>query len=170
MEIAVYVLRHGIAGDPGSPGYLYDSKRPLTKEGRKKMRRIARAMRSMKLEFNLILSSPFLRAKETAEIVQKAFGEKIPLRFSAKLAPCAPCQKLIRELPGILKKKKSVLLVGHEPFLGGFISGLISGGPECRIELKKGGLCTISADRLGPDRCAQLEWLLTPAQLTRMSS
>jgi phosphohistidine phosphatase len=59
VEIEIYILRHGIAVDPGTPGYADDSKRPLTKEGWKKMRRIARAMRSMKLEFGLILSSPF---------------------------------------------------------------------------------------------------------------
>ena len=171
MEFEIYVLRHGIAVDPGTPGYADDSKRPLTKEGQKKMRRIARAMRSMELEFGLILSSPFLRAKETAEIVQKAYGgEKIPLRFSSKLEPCTPYPKLIRELSPVLRKKKSVLLVGHEPFLSGLISGLISGSSECRIELKKGGLCKISTDGFTPGHRAQLEWLLTPSQLMRMSS
>jgi phosphohistidine phosphatase len=170
MDIVIYVLRHGIAGDPGTPGYLDDSKRPLTKEGRKKMRCIARAMRSMQLEFALILSSPFLRARETAEIVQKAYGGKIPLQFSAKLEPCAPYPELIRELPRLLKKKKSMLLVGHEPFLSTFISGVISGSSKCRIELKKGGLCKISADHLIPSKRAQLEWLLTPSQLQCMSS
>jgi phosphohistidine phosphatase len=170
MGFEIYILRHGIAGDPESPGYLDDSKRPLTKEGRKKMRRIARAMRSMKLEFDLIISSPFLRAKETAGIVHKIFGNKMPLRSSPKLEPCAPYPKLIRELPRILGKNRSILLVGHEPFLSAFISGLMSGNAECRIEMKKGGLCKVSADRLGRGQHWKLEWLLTPAQLLRMSS
>ena len=168
MGQEVYILRHGIAVDPGTPGYTDDSKRPLTKEGRKKMRRIARAMRSMKLEFDLILSSPFLRAKETAEIVQKAYGKKMPLRSSAELEPGTPSSKLIRELSRILKKKKGVLLVGHEPFLSTFISKLIAGSLKCRIELKKGGLCKISTDRLSFGQCVQLEWLLIPSQLMRM--
>ena len=170
MGIEVYVLRHGIAVNPGTPGYADDSRRPLTEDGRKKMRRIARAMRSMKLEIGLIFSSPFLRAKETAEIVQKAYDKKIPLRFSVKLEPGATSSKLIQELYRVLKKKKNVLLVGHEPFLSSFISKLIAGSSKCRIELKKGGLCKISADHLALGRRAQLEWLLTPSQLMFMSS
>ena len=65
----LYILRHGIAVEPGTPGYETDADRPLTSEGERKMRQIAGAMEALELSFDLILSSPYLRARQTAEIV-----------------------------------------------------------------------------------------------------
>ena len=65
----LYILRHGIAVEPGSPGYKSDSERPLIPKGERRLRSAAAAMRKLELSFDLILSSPFIRAKQTAEIV-----------------------------------------------------------------------------------------------------
>ena len=65
----LYILRHGIAVEHGAPGYAKDADRPLTPEGERKLGQIAEAMKALELTFDLILSSPYLRARQTAEIV-----------------------------------------------------------------------------------------------------
>ena len=61
-----------------------------------------------------------------------------------------------------------MLLVGHEPYLSGLISLLVSGEATCAVVMKKGGLCKLSIESLKPGRCAALEWLLTPKQMGLM--
>src|ERR1051325_8453393 len=75
MEI--YVLRHGIAVERGTPGYKKDSDRPLTKEGEEKVEQIAQAMLAMDLKFDLILSSTYLRAAKTAKIVASELDQEV---------------------------------------------------------------------------------------------
>ena len=159
MEI--YVLRHGIAVDRGSPGYKKDSDRPLTNEGEEKVHQIAKAILAMDLKFDVILSSPYVRAQQTAQIVATEIDEEVTL--SELLIPNGNPLELIRELND--EKAQRVLLVGHEPYLSGLISVLVTGDSDAAIELKKGGLCKLSADRLAFGQCATLNWLLTPKQL-----
>ena len=63
------------------------------------------------------------------------------------------------------EKPQRVLVVGHEPHLTRFISLLTTGGTAASLELKKGGLCKMSTDKLAFSQCATLNWLLTPKQL-----
>jgi len=142
-----------------------DAERPLTVEGVAKMQRATRGMRAMELRFDLIISSPFLRAKQTAEIVAGAFDLGKRLEFSPTLAPEGNPKDLMDSLKRCHSKRNSVLLVGHEPYLGRLISLLLSGSTSLPIELRKGGLCKLSVDTLRYGRCAMLEWLLTPKQL-----
>ncbi|HME99561.1 MAG TPA: phosphohistidine phosphatase SixA [Terriglobia bacterium] len=162
MEI--YVLRHGIAVNRGTPGYKKDSDRPLTPEGEEKLHQIAKAMLAMELKFDLILSSPYLRSKQTAQLVAAELDEEITL--TDLLTPDGNPLELIRELND--EKPQSVLLVGHEPYLSGLISVLVTGESKAAIELKKGGLCKLSADRVAFGQCATLNWLLTPKQMRLM--
>src|SRR5262245_50296725 len=108
MEL--YILRHAIAVDRGTPGYEDDRQRPLTPEGRKKMRLIAKGMKALGLEFDLILSSPYLRAKETAEIATEVLRARNKLKFSDDLAVDGDPRTLLK---GLLRAPKRVLLVGH---------------------------------------------------------
>jgi len=162
MEI--YILRHGIAVNRGTPGYKKDSDRPLTPEGEEKLHQIAKAMLAMELKFDLILSSPYLRSKQTAQLVAAELDEEITL--TDLLTPDGNPLELIRELND--EKPQSVLLVGHEPYLSGLISVLVTGESKASIELKKGGLCKLSADRVAFGQCATLNWLLTPKQMRLM--
>jgi phosphohistidine phosphatase len=159
MEI--YVLRHGIAVERGTPGYKKDGDRPLTKEGEEKLYQIAQAMLAMDLEFDLILSSPFVRAAKTAQIVASELDEEVT--FTEFLEPDGNALALISQINH--EKPQRVLLVGHEPDLSRLISVLTTGGTSASIELKKGGLCKMSADKLTFGQCATLNWLLTPKQL-----
>ncbi len=159
MEL--YILRHGIAAERGTPGYKKDSERPLTPEGEEKMQQIADAMRGMDLKFDLILSSPYIRADRTAKIVAGELDEEVS--YSDHLVPGGNALELIGEIND--ERPQRVLLVGHEPDLSSLISVLTTGGSDARIELKKGGLCKLTTDKLVFGQCATLNWLLTPKHL-----
>lgn len=164
----VYLLRHGIAVEPGTGGYTKDSDRPLTPKGKRKVRKIAEAMLELDLSFDLVLSSPYVRARETAQIVATSLKCQRRLEFTEVLAPSASpaqCAELLSRLDPPLG---DVLLIGHEPYLAQLMSLLISGGGGVSILLKKGGLCKLAAKSIKPGRCAQLEWLLTPKQLLKV--
>jgi phosphohistidine phosphatase len=164
MEI--YILRHAIAVERGTPGYKRDGDRPLTKEGEEKMQQIAKAMLAAGLKFDVIYSSPYVRAKRTAEIVAESFDHEVTLTDS--LLPDADPAQLIDEIND--ERPQRVLLVGHEPDLSALISVLICGKNNALIEFKKGGLCKLSAETLKFGQCATLNWLLTPKQLRKMGS
>jgi len=164
----LYILRHAPAVPRGTRGYARDSDRPLTPDGAKKMRAIAKGMRTLKLSCDVILSSPYVRARHTAEIAAAALGMKKKLKFSAHLASNGSPENLIRELRAKYRSFDSVVLVGHEPYLSRLVAVLISGGPDVSLSLKKGGLCKLSTQALRYGRCATLEWLLTPRQLVRL--
>ena len=159
MEI--YVLRHGIAVERGTPGFKKDSDRPLTKEGEEKIHQIAQAMLAMQLKFDLILSSPYVRAAKTAQIVASELDEEVV--FTQFLEPGGNQLALIGQIND--EKKQRVLLVGHEPDLSRLISLLTTGGTPASIELKKGGLSKMTSDKLSFGQCATLNWLLTPKHL-----
>ncbi|MCI0540415.1 MAG: phosphohistidine phosphatase SixA [Verrucomicrobiales bacterium] len=161
----IYILRHGLAVERGTRGYAKDSDRPLTPEGRKKMRRIGKTMRQLDLAFDLILSSPYVRARQTAEIVAKALRAEKLLKFSEHLAAGGDAEELVEQLRKLHHSPPSILLVGHEPYLSQLISVLLSGAPDLALTLKKGGLCKLTAPRLTYTRCATLEWLLAPRHM-----
>src|SRR5215467_8892001 len=94
----IYILRHGIAVERGTGGYTNDSERPLTDEGSKKMRRIARMLRKFELSFDLILSSPYVRARQTAEIVAKGLKAQDRLKFSEHLAAEGDAERVLEQL------------------------------------------------------------------------
>jgi phosphohistidine phosphatase len=164
----LYVLRHGIAVEPGTPGYEKDYERPLTSKGRHQLRQIAGAMKKMDLRFDLILSSPFLRAKQTAEIIAESLKLKKQPGFSDALTPDGNPKALIRQLNELKPVPENVLLVGHEPYLSQLIALLTAGETGVAIDLKKGGLGKLEAESLRLGRCATLVWLLTPGQMKLM--
>jgi phosphohistidine phosphatase len=163
----LFLLRHGLAAEPDTAGHGKDAERPLTRKGRRKLWRAAQTMKAMDLSFDLILSSPCLRAHQTADIVAKALDAKGRLELSNSLAPGTPARRIIESLHR-LRMPGNVLLVGHEPGLSQLISLLVAGDSSMSITMKKGGLCKLSAESLKPERCATLEWLLTPKQMALM--
>jgi len=164
-----YLLRHGIAVEPGTPGFENDSERPLIPKGERRLHKAAAAMKRMELSFDLILSSPFLRARQTAEIVAGELKLKKRLQFTDTLACGGNPKNLVGLLAGLESAPKNVLLVGHEPYLSRLISLLVSGSADAvAIEMKKGGLCKLEVGELRPGQCARLVWLLTPGQMELM--
>ena len=165
----LYILRHGIAVEPGTPGYEHDSERPLIPKGERRLRSAAAAMGKMELSFDLILSSPFVRAKQTAEIIAGELKLKKRLQLSDTLACGGSMKNLVGLLTGLESALENVLIVGHEPCLSRLISLLVSGDADAAaVEMKKGGLCKLEIGELQHDQCARLAWLLTPAQMELM--
>jgi len=164
----IYLLRHGLAAERGTAGYTNDAERPLTDEGEHKLRDIAKAMRKLELEFDLILSSPYARARQTAEIVADGLKAHKKMEFSDALTPDGSTRELTEFLNRLRPKPDSVLLVGHEPYLSGLISLLVSGNRGCKVVMKKGGLAKLEVDLLTNGSCAALAWLLTPGQMRLM--
>jgi phosphohistidine phosphatase len=165
----LYIIRHAIAVDEGSSEYEEDSQRPLTDKGSKKMRQIAKGLRALGVEFDLILSSPYIRAKETAEILEDVFKTKKDVKFSNNLLPMSGPDLLIAEM-NEKYDEDSVALVGHEPFLSALIGLLVSENAGIDITLKKGGVCRLSVDDLHHTRKATMEWLLTPGILVEIGN
>jgi phosphohistidine phosphatase len=152
MEL--FFLRHGLADRNQWSGP--DDKRPLTEDGKSKMAKQARYMVSLKLPIRLILTSPLVRARQTAEIVAGEFGD-VNLVIESRLSPGFD----IRILQDILQERaetNALMVVGHEPDFSQTIGDLIGGG---QVVMKKGGLAYVNVIRLDPP-AGELVWLLPP--------
>lgn len=164
----LYLFRHGIAVDRGLPGNEDDSQRPLTPKGAARIKGIAQAMKRLGIKVDLILSSPYLRAHQTALIVAELYGIEKDLHLSENLTPAASPSALIGEMHEFYADALSVLIVGHEPYLGALAGTLLAGNEQVALTFKKGGLCKFSIDELVYGRCATLDWLITPKQMLNL--
>ena len=162
----LFLVRHAIAEDLSDQDD--DSLRPLTDKGREKMRRIAQALEELGVMPDLIVSSPYVRASQTASILAKELKYKEELAYSDFLVPMGEPNDMIGEI----NEKFSVdelMLVGHEPNLSSLASILLTGDSDLSINFKKGGVCCLSVDDLQYSRKVTLEWLVTPKISTRVS-
>jgi phosphohistidine phosphatase len=164
--IELYFFRHGIAVDREDATVTSDADRPLTDEGRRKTRSAAKGLERLELGIDRILTSPWLRALETADIVADVLGMD-----RAELPELAG-NRSVDELLGALSRQRDerVLLVGHEPLLGNTVGRLLCSGADFRIDLKKSGVCAVQLDALPPRGPATLLWLLTSRQLRMMAN
>ncbi len=161
----LYLLRHAIAEERGKATVTTDAERPLTTEGRKKLREIAAGMAREGCLPAVILASPYVRARDTALLVAEVQGGGVEVVLSAALAPGAPPERLLAELNQKHAAARVILLVGHEPDLGELVASLITGRESAGIRIKKGGLAKLQVETPVTPGGATLEWLLTPRQL-----
>lgn len=157
----IYILRHGIALDRNDPNVSSDANRPLIPIGIEKIKKISKFIKKQKISFDLIFSSPYLRAKETAEIVSEKL--KIEIQETELLIPSGSFEKLVERINS--RELESVLLVGHEPFLSSFLSFLLTGNENLNLELKKGGFCCVEFYEKIEIGNGTLTFLLTPKQM-----
>jgi phosphohistidine phosphatase len=161
----LYILRHGEAAEHGDPRYKNDADRPLTGKGIQRTKALAHTLRQLDITFDVIFSSPLIRARETAEIVERGLRLHGRLELTHDLAPSGDVEKLVHQINKLRPTPESVLLVGHEPYLGSLISLFCTGGSHLSLTLKKGGLCRMEVESLRASRCASLEWLIPPRVL-----
>ncbi len=155
----VYFLRHGPAGDRGEwTGDDFD--RPLTAEGKTRVEHEAAALAKLGLTLDVIVSSPLVRAYQTAEIVAKKLGCADRLVKDKAVGPGFGRDAVARILADH-PKADAVMFVGHEPDFSETVSDLIGGG---RIVLKKGGLACVELNA-GPSLKGKLLWLVPPGVL-----
>jgi len=155
MEL--YLLRHGIA-EPRRAGRT-DAERRLTVEGKEKLRQVLARARAAKTDPSLILTSPLVRAVETAEIAAEVLRHKGAIVRSEALLPSSSARAVWRELSA-RAGEKAVLLAGHEPLLSETASYLL-GASRIVVEMKKGALLRIDVELPGAEPRGVLQWLLT---------
>ena len=163
----LYIVRHAIAVDRGTEGYEDDSQRPLTDAGSKKMKKIAKGIHRFGIELDAILTSPYVRARDTAKILAERYSMEDKVYFSDNLIPPGNFESLVFEIHEKYDFA-NLALVGHEPMLSSLISWLTTGEKDARILLKKGGVSFLSSDTLYQDGRAMLQWLLTPGIMMQL--
>jgi len=160
--MTLYILRHAIAAERDSANYPNDD-RPLTEEGGEKMKKGARALPDLVPQIDLIMTSPFIRAKDTAIIAAEALNAMEMIKINPGLAPGKSARDFVKVISGS-SGANNVLVVGHEPQLSEGIS-LLLGSEKPIVEMKKGGLCCLEIRNLATMKGARLLWHLTPKQL-----
>lgn len=190
------VVRHAIAEDREAfarRGDGGDHQRPLSKKGRRRFRRGAKALAALVPEVDLLLSSPLVRAVQTADLLEKALRKEgtEPLRRECPaLVPGAHPRALGEWLGEWLGDRaetegdagpppRTVAVVGHEPHLSHLVSWLTAGSERSWIRLKKGSgvLLRLPGSKLepgaGPDTfgpgTATMLWALAPRQLRELA-
>lgn len=162
-HVELYLVRHGIAEERGD-AYPDDAKRPLTPRGVERLKQVAKGLVELGVEFDQILTSPLVRARQTAEVLADAFSPRPPIVNSGALAPGARREAIVDELAE-RAHLRSLALVGHEPDMGELAARLI--GARAPLEFKKGGVCRIDVRTLPPAGPGRLRWFAMPRMLKK---
>ncbi|CAA9556180.1 MAG: hypothetical protein AVDCRST_MAG88-1127 [uncultured Thermomicrobiales bacterium] len=170
----LYLLRHGDAADRVTGGYERDEDRPLTEKGREEARRAAAALANLGVAVDLLLTSPLLRASQTATLAAERLRPRRGPERSAAFAPGRRPEETLDALRSYEGEDtepdapRRVVLVGHMPDLGNLAGWLVWGRGDLTVTLRTGGLCRIDLPgRPGAAR-GELRWLLPPALLRRL--
>jgi len=164
------IIRHAIAGNREEFAQTGqdDAHRPLTREGRKRMRRVAKGLMRLTPSIDVLAVSPLTRAIQTAEIVADAYGG-LELTQIPPLAPGKTPMALLQWLKH-QKPDQTIAMVGHEPALGVFVSWILTGLQESFVVLRKGGACLIELDGEIRAGRGKLIWLHKPSQIRHLRS
>ena len=160
----LYLIRHAEAQQLSARNDFTDEKRPLTKEGRSRMERAAKGLLRMGVQPALIMTSPLIRAVETAEIVATRLGiEGRDIVRCDALSPGASVDALFEEIKR--RGDQPTALIGHEPNLSIFVSSVLGSEATLPLDFKKGGACCLEVTETVPSIRGVLVWLLTLRQL-----
>jgi phosphohistidine phosphatase len=154
MEL--YLLRHGIAEDNAAT----DADRQLTEEGRQKLRRVMKRAAAAGVSPSLILSSPYKRAVETAEIAASELGYKEKILRVVSLIPDSSPPSVWSEIREH-RDESAILLAGHEPLFSATVAYLL-GSTQEMVDFRKAALVRIDVHNFGASPQGVLQWMLTP--------
>jgi len=162
------LIRHAIAEEREdfSRTGKDDRFRPLTGEGRKKMKQAARGLRGIVPVIGLLATSPLTRAAQTGAVLDSVYGglKVVEIeQLSLEGTPAAFLRWLRK------RKEETVAAVGHEPGLGHLASWLLAGTERRLFAFRKGGACLLELPSGGEAGTATLLWALTPAQLRQLA-
>jgi len=164
-QLNLYFLRHAIAVPRGRLEFP-EEERPLTEEGREKMLRGARGIKKLGLGFESILSSPYTRAYETAEITRTVLDHLPEIEICKDLVPGGSLENFLQSLAN--RPERNILLVGHEPAMSSWIQDLLGCGMEGTILMKKGALAYLRLDLQMDPPEIEFVFLLQPKVLRRL--
>lgn len=154
----LFILRHGIAEDHGSRAK--DAERALTEEGREKLGAVLHRAAKAGVAPSLILTSPYVRARQTAQMAAEALGRGIPVLPVDSLVPHSSPQAVWQSVQEH-RTEDSIMLAGHEPLLSQVVSHFLA-CPALRFEFRKGAIVAMEMDSFRGDPHGTLEWILTP--------
>ena len=160
----IYLIRHGLAEERGD-AWPDDAKRPLTDEGMSRLRKAARGLVRLGVAFDVVMTSPYVRARQTAEVFAAAMDPKPHLTNADSLTPDGSFAAVVADL-GKHARRGRIALVGHEPSLGELAARLT--GSRHPVSFKKGAVCCVEVDSLPPAGPGDLRWFLTPQILRRI--
>lgn len=163
--ISLYIIRHGLAEARGE-AYPDDSLRPLTADGIRRLKEIGQGLRALDVQFDAIVTSPFVRTRQTAEVLARAVAGRPPITNEPALAAGASPQAVLAVLAKHAGRRR-IALVGHAPDVGELAARLI--GARSGLEFKKGAVCCIAVDALPPARAGALQWFLPPRMLRQLA-
>jgi len=161
LTVEIWLLRHAKAeeGQPATP----DEERALTPGAREKMRSAAREIARLEPKLDAILTSPLLRARQTAEPVARALSLEGAVFETDALSPDADPKDILREIEK--RRLGRVLAVGHMPHLGKLLGYLLTGRSNTLVEIKKGALARVEFEGETPKPPGTLTLLLTSKAL-----
>jgi phosphohistidine phosphatase len=162
----VWLVRHAIAVERSAPG-LPDEDRPLTGPGRERFRRAAKGLARLGVSPDLLVSSPLLRATQTAEELAKVLHLAAALRCEG-LAPGGTSAQVLAFLENAGRWREAIL-VGHMPGLGTLLADLVGGGSGLRVDFRKGGAALVDFDSSLRAGGGTLRSLLTPKALRALA-
>lgn len=154
----IYVLRHGIAEDVKPGGS--DADRELTSEGRKKLRDVLRAASNADVKPDVVVSSPLVRAMQTAEIAMEVLDYKDDLLQSEALVPSSDPESVWDEIR-VHHQATQLMIVGHEPLLSRVVAFLLN-APSLLVDMKKGAMVRIDLQEFGAQPRGVLKWIVIP--------
>ena len=154
----LFLIRHGVAEERGD-AWPDDAKRPLSEDGIERFQKSARGLARLDVWIDVVLTSPLVRARQTAEIVASAFDPRPSIITIESLAPGGSYASLVADMEKHGRKTR-IALVGHEPGIGELGARLI--GSRHSFEFKKGAVCRIDVDEIPPVGPGDLRWFLTP--------
>ena len=164
--LELYLVRHAIAAERG-PKYPDDSLRPLTPAGSEKFAESVPGLIEMDVVVDVCLTSPFIRARETAMILSAGLKPKPPVVEIDALKPGGRAQAITEAIKTHAKRHRRLALVGHEPDLGELAARLL--GARGLVAFKKGAVCLIETDGATPAGPGTLRWMLTPKALRALA-
>ncbi len=161
-ELQLVLVRHAIAEERGAD-WPDDDERPLSRDGARKWKRAARGLASVLPPIDLLLTSPLVRAVQTAETLARAASPSPKLHLFEGLRPGTRPSATIAALRTTAPRGGTVVLVGHEPSLSELAAALLH--LEGPLEFRKGAAMAMAMQGLGTRGPARLEWFLTPRVL-----
>ncbi len=163
----LFLMRHAIAVTRGEGVYEEDADRPLTEEGRKKLSAVCRGLSHLVSGWDLILTSPFVRAQQTASALAAHFELSHLIQEAPVLTPGHTTKQLVDFLQSLPSVKK-ILMIGHEPSLSQHLSCFLFGTPRGKFDFKKSGIACLEFLACPEEGEATLSWFMAPAQLSRL--
>lgn len=164
MPVELYLVRHAIAAERG-PEWPDDARRPLTERGIQRFREEVAGLRTLDVAIQEVISSPLVRAKQTADLLAAGLDGKPVVRILKALEPGHSPTTVISQLAKLARRSK-IAIVGHEPDLGELAAHLV--GASRPLPFRKGSVCRIDLESFTSRHAGSLIWFVTPKMLRQL--